>query len=240
MQQQPPQGPFPPQGDFPQQNQPYGPPQTGMPKSSGLATAALICGLVGIIPCFFLIPSIIGLILGIIALVKINRSSGTLTGKGKAQAGIIIGLLCIIIFPVIIYTAFDSNISSGTADIDNYLKTISAGNYEKAYNEMLAPQFRAQISFEDFVKQCELDKKRNGEYMDCSFSLFQGNTAYINWNVGATTMQISVTARYSQSGNGKLSVGQAVLKHFTLIKSGEHWLIFPQTPGVGLVGHASK
>ena len=209
MQQQPPQGPFPPQDSFPPQNPPHGPPMGVMsPHNSGLAVGSLVCSLAGIIPCFFLIPSIVGLILGIIAVRKINRSSGILRGKGKAVAGIIIALAWIVIFPTVVYSVFSSNANSAVADIDTYLKAINSGDYETAYNKMLAPQYRSQVSFEEFVKECKRDRENNGEYQSCSFSLLQGNSIYIHWDIGAgKTMNISVSAQYSQTGN--------VLRSFT-------------------------
>lgn len=60
-------------------------PSTPAPsKTSGLAISSLVCGVLG----FCGITAIAGLILGIIALRKINRSQGRLTGQGLAIAGI--------------------------------------------------------------------------------------------------------------------------------------------------------
>jgi len=54
------------------------------PKTSGMAIASLVLGVLG----FCGITALIGLVLGIIALVKINRSQGRLAGNGLAIAGI--------------------------------------------------------------------------------------------------------------------------------------------------------
>jgi prepilin-type processing-associated H-X9-DG protein len=64
-------------------------------KTSGMAIAALVLGILGVF-CWFL-TAIPGLILGIISLNKINRSGGQLGGKGLALAGIIVSsvmLMC--------------------------------------------------------------------------------------------------------------------------------------------------
>ncbi|MBI3851836.1 MAG: DUF4190 domain-containing protein [Verrucomicrobia bacterium] len=53
-------------------------------KTSGMAIASLVLGVLG----FCGITALVGLILGIIALTKINRSQGRLTGNGIAIAGI--------------------------------------------------------------------------------------------------------------------------------------------------------
>ena len=62
-------------------------------RTSGLAVASLVLSILGI--------HLLGLIFGIIALKKIKRSGGSLTGGGLALAGIIIssvGLLIVIVF----------------------------------------------------------------------------------------------------------------------------------------------
>jgi hypothetical protein len=66
-------------------------PAGGQPASrtSGLAIASLVCGLLSLVTCLFTgIPAVV---LGIIALLKINNSNGLLQGRGMAIAGLIIG-----------------------------------------------------------------------------------------------------------------------------------------------------
>jgi prepilin-type processing-associated H-X9-DG protein len=53
-------------------------------KTSGMAIASLVCGVLG----FCGITALVGLILGVISLVKINKSGGRLSGQGLAIAGI--------------------------------------------------------------------------------------------------------------------------------------------------------
>jgi hypothetical protein len=53
-------------------------------KTSGLAIASLVLGILGMCG----ITALLGLILGIVSLVKINRSGGRLSGQGLAIAGI--------------------------------------------------------------------------------------------------------------------------------------------------------
>ena len=76
-------------------------------KTSGLAVAALICGILSLFTCgLAIIPA---LILGIIALVKINQSRGQLKGNGLAITGIaipvaaipVIALLMAILMPAL-------------------------------------------------------------------------------------------------------------------------------------------
>ncbi|HLM02703.1 MAG TPA: DUF4190 domain-containing protein [Pyrinomonadaceae bacterium] len=73
--------------------------QSGKQKS-GLAIASLVLGLIG---CFFASP--VGLILGIIAVVKANRRPHEYGGKGLAIAGIVLNGLGILFLPVIVAIA---------------------------------------------------------------------------------------------------------------------------------------
>jgi hypothetical protein len=67
-------------------------------RTSGLAIASLVLGLLGI-------TAFIGLVLGIIARVKIKRSQGTLGGGGIALAGIIVSVIFLLLTPTIIASA---------------------------------------------------------------------------------------------------------------------------------------
>ena len=60
------------------------------PPSSGKATAALIMGILGLIVCP-LVCSVAALVLGYSARGEIDRSGGTLGGRGSAVAGIVLG-----------------------------------------------------------------------------------------------------------------------------------------------------
>ena len=72
---------------------PYPQTATVTPKTSKAAVASLVCGILGL--CL-LVPSLFGGILGIIALIKINKSQGTLKGSGLAIGGLVTSGLSII------------------------------------------------------------------------------------------------------------------------------------------------
>jgi len=84
--------PVPPQAVPPQPPEGAAPPPfaalAAAPKTSGLAIASLVCGIVGL--CTLGIGSIVGCILGIVALRRISRSDGRLGGRNLAIAGIIV------------------------------------------------------------------------------------------------------------------------------------------------------
>lgn len=76
------------------------PPGAG-PTKCGQAVAAMWCGIAGFV-C--LIPAILGIVFGFVAKKKIRESGGTLTGDGMATAGIVLGILWIVLGIILIAT----------------------------------------------------------------------------------------------------------------------------------------
>ena len=81
-----------------QPSSPPGSPPLPPPKTSGLAITSLVLGCLGILTCG--ITSLVGLILGIIALVRINKSKGQLGGQGMALAGTIVSAAFLLFAPI--------------------------------------------------------------------------------------------------------------------------------------------
>jgi hypothetical protein len=67
-------------------------------KTSGLAIASLVLGILGLFTCGT--AALIGLILGIIAMIKIKKSQGALGGGGMALAGVIVSAIFVFMIPV--------------------------------------------------------------------------------------------------------------------------------------------
>jgi prepilin-type processing-associated H-X9-DG protein len=87
------------------------PPPTGVPmapapvaagaapaKTSSMAVISLVLGILGLFTCG--ITALVGLVLGIIALAKINRSAGRLSGNGLAIAGICTSGVFLLMIPI--------------------------------------------------------------------------------------------------------------------------------------------
>lgn len=80
--------PPPPQYGAPQ------PPYGGAPaKTSGMAIASLVLGIVGLLSCGCLIGSILAIVFGQIAKKNIRESGGAQGGAGMAKAGFILGIV---------------------------------------------------------------------------------------------------------------------------------------------------
>jgi type IV pilus assembly protein PilA len=69
-------------------------------KTSGMAVASLVCGIVNVFPV-----SIIAIVLGHISLSQIRKSAGRLKGQGLAIAGLVLGYLGIVAIPFILIIA---------------------------------------------------------------------------------------------------------------------------------------
>lgn len=64
---------------------------------NGMATAALVLGIVGIIASCIFVPSILAIIFGAIAGKRVKASGGLLGGKGAAKAGLILGIVGVVV-----------------------------------------------------------------------------------------------------------------------------------------------
>ncbi len=86
--------PPPPQYGAPQ------PPMGGMPpKTSGMAVASLVLGIIGAIPCFWgcLVFSILGIVFGQLGKKDVRDSGGAKKGAGLAQWGFILGVVGVVL-----------------------------------------------------------------------------------------------------------------------------------------------
>jgi hypothetical protein len=75
----------------------------GVPRpTNGLAIASLVSACVGIVPFFFGLPCLLGIIFGFVSRAQIKRTNGVQQGAGLALAGIIVSFSLIGLFIVLI------------------------------------------------------------------------------------------------------------------------------------------
>ena len=91
-------GPYPP---------PYYYPAAQQRRTNSLAIASLVCGICGFI---YLIPAVLGIIFGVVALRQVNRDKTD--GRGMALTGIITGSLWLIAFVVLIVAIITAGVDS--------------------------------------------------------------------------------------------------------------------------------
>jgi predicted Zn finger-like uncharacterized protein len=78
---------------------------TGPAATSKLAVWALILGVIGLVPVIGILPGLIGVVLGIVALSKIGAADNRLKGGGMAVTGVVtggVGLLISVIFVLLL------------------------------------------------------------------------------------------------------------------------------------------
>lgn len=114
----------------------------GPPRTSGLAVAALVVGILGLCGGLLAIP---GLILGIAALVKVNRSEGRLAGRGLAWSAIGLSMFGIflsfmtlaVLFPVFARAREAARIQGCQANAAQL--TLGALSYAQDHGDRLPP-----------------------------------------------------------------------------------------------------
>jgi hypothetical protein len=96
-------------------------PQPGPAKSSnGLATAGFVLGLIGLLGSFIPLLNIVGIVIGVVgavlAAVGLAKAKKSGSGKGLAMAGIILGVLALII-GIVVNVAFANAVSNAADDV---------------------------------------------------------------------------------------------------------------------------
>ena len=82
--------------------------------NSGMAISSLVLSLVGLAPCFwvFQVPGLLGVIFGIIGMKQ--TKDGTRKGRGMAIAGLVIGIILLVIaIAVTLYLFTSDNCTRG-------------------------------------------------------------------------------------------------------------------------------
>jgi len=122
------------------------------PRTSGLAVASLVCAL------FFFVPlaPLVGLILGIIAIVKISGSKGAMKGFGLAAAGVAIGNFFSLVTAVFLLTPFSADAdrearNAGTCRSNLKQIGLAIGMYESDYDEQMPPDIET-LAVEGYLK----------------------------------------------------------------------------------------
>jgi hypothetical protein len=133
----------------------------GPPRTSGMAVWAMILGLVGIVPCCLAIPSLVGVILGIAALVSIGKSGGQLTGRAMAWIGLVVGLLTILLYGGLAAVFGPPIVKSMKTTIersDAFVAHLANGEWDRAH-ELTEP---GTMSKEELRAQVEATAKERG------------------------------------------------------------------------------
>ncbi len=77
-------------------------------KTHGLAVAALVCGIVGVLFANVILGPL-ALIFGIVSLSKIGGSNGALKGRGMAITGVVLGPIDLIVGIIVLNSVVNNN-----------------------------------------------------------------------------------------------------------------------------------
>lgn len=177
-----------------------------------MAVASLILSITGFL-CLPVIGPIIGIILGIAAKGKIKRESGRLEGGGLATAGIVIGIIAIVLvlavgIPLGIWAY---NYVKGPFDATNrFLQYVHDGQYESAYGMLHPDSPLRSYSQSEFRSKLSKDFKGLDEW---NANSFEDRTS------GGETVNM-VKVHINPKG---ATVREA---HFSLRKSEGEWCIY--------------
>lgn len=86
--------------DQPSPVPPVSPAASSPSKTSGLAIASLVLGILGLTCILPIIGPILAIVFGIVALSRINKSRGAITGNGQAIAGLVLGGVGLVMIPI--------------------------------------------------------------------------------------------------------------------------------------------
>jgi hypothetical protein len=93
----PPPGPYPPPGGYgpPPSPYAYGAPYVDPTSTNGKAIGALVTAIAGVPLCFCTVPSVVGIILGIVAMNETKKTGQK--GHGMALAAVIVGAVSLVL-----------------------------------------------------------------------------------------------------------------------------------------------
>lgn len=142
------------------------------PRTSGLAVASLILGILGA----FVITGLLGLIFGIIALVQIGGSRGRLRGQGLAIAGTVISGLALLSIPLLAAMVFPvfmrARSTAHKAACLSNVKNISLGlqMYMADNNDRLPAAADWCGDLEDYVRDYDVFYCPVAPDLDCAYA----------------------------------------------------------------------
>jgi len=148
-------------------------PPSSPPRTSGLAVASLILGILG----GLVVTALLGLLFGIIALVQIGGSRGRLRGQGIAIAGTVISglaLLCIPILAAMVFPVFSRARSSAhKATCLSNVKNISLAlqMYMADNDDRLIAAANWCGDLEDYVRNYDVFLCPVADDLDCAYAL---------------------------------------------------------------------
>jgi prepilin-type processing-associated H-X9-DG protein len=185
-------------------------------KSSGLAIASLILGILGF--CTAGLTALLGLVFGLVALSQIRRSQGALKGRGFALAGTIVSVVAMLLIPIALAIALPAA-SKGMAQAKaigcmNNMKQLALGIMMSASDNQ--ERFPSSANWGDAIQkyvrapgtfQCPAsDKRQRSNY---AFNALLSGVETSKLQAPATTVLLFESdAGWNASGGPELALKQ--------------------------------
>lgn len=215
MPQMPPENPVKPVFRENNQRQQFNQPvysKSSVKLKSGAAIASMILGIVGFLTAIFLVGFVfafIGLILGIVALVKVSKKPMMYGGKGFAVAGVVLSALTVLALPVIAAIAIPNLLAARRAANEgsaiSSIRTLSA--VEASYMATTSSSKCADLK--ELGAANSIDSVlAGGEKMGYRYQVV--NSPFGGCEITATPMSVSIGTRsfYFSTEDGILRAGK--------------------------------
>jgi hypothetical protein len=194
-------------------------PQVIRQRTSGLAIASLVLSLIFCLP---LIGSVLSIVLGVVALSKIDRNPQELSGRGLATAGIIVGVVSLFI-TIMFVSACMKTYRRVDPLVENVLVSMDAGDYEAAMKDFDTRLARV-LTLERLTEIGDALQQRLGRYRSRRW----GYTYQWRKNLGTPlTLVIIYKCRYSKTDEN-VYVTVSFLKHGGHYEIGGLWFRSPE------------
>jgi len=142
-------------------------------RTSGLAIAALVLGILGLFTCG--VTAVIGVVLGIIALVQISRSKGQLGGEVVAIVGLSLAGMLAVVLPItaaILYPVFARAREAAKTQIclaNEHQLALAAISYANQHDGMLPPADKWSDAIVRYVKSRDAFVCPNARDRNCGY-----------------------------------------------------------------------
>ena len=144
------------------------------PQTSAMAITSLVLGVLGFFTCG--VTALFGLIFGIIAIIKINRSQGRLSGSGLAIAGTCVSVVFLLLLPVLaglmVPALIKAKQKAMTINCENNLRQLGLGviMYAGSNNDQFPPAAGWSDAISTYVGSTNVFKCPSNPGQRCSYA----------------------------------------------------------------------
>jgi prepilin-type processing-associated H-X9-DG protein len=187
-------------------------------KVSGLAITSLVLGMLGMSLCGGGITALVGLVLGIIALVKIKNSQGRLPGAGLAIAGTAVSVLALLMWlPALVKERKHAQMETCVNNMKQL--NLAAISYANEHNDQLPPATNWCDTIQPNVVSVRIFQCPSGDRRSRSHYAFNAKLAGVQ--LKKITNPATTVLFFETDGGWNLSGGPELM-----LKSSRHRQVF--------------